>query len=172
MEIALGWHVVSGKGKGIIWHNGGTGGYRTFMGFDPEARAGVVVLANASTPAGPDDIGRHLLDPDSPLLAAGSPALAQPRERRAIAIANDVFDRYVGRYQLGPAAIITISRDGDRFLVQLTGQPAFDIFAESEKTFFLKVVDAQLTFDIDEQGKAVALTLHQNGVNQRAARAN
>jgi CubicO group peptidase (beta-lactamase class C family) len=170
MEIALGWHVVSGKGKGIIWHNGGTGGYRTFMGFDPEARAGVVVLANASTPAGPDDIGRHLLDPDSPLLAAGSPALAQPRERTAITIANEAFDRYVGRYQLAPAALITISRNGDRFLVQLTGQPAFDIFAESERAFFLKAVDAQITFETDAQGKPVALILHQNGVNQRAPR--
>ena len=74
LEIALGWHIVAANGQTIVWHNGGTGGYRTFMGFDPEARTGVVVLANASSPAGPDDIGRHLLDPKSPLLAASSPS--------------------------------------------------------------------------------------------------
>ena len=86
LEIALGWHIFTANGKTILWHNGGTGGYRTFMGFDPETRTGVVVLANASSLAGPDDIGRHLLDPKSPLLAASSPALAQPKARTQIAL--------------------------------------------------------------------------------------
>jgi CubicO group peptidase (beta-lactamase class C family) len=169
-EVALAWHIFTANGKTIFWHNGGTGGYRTYMGFDPDARTGVVVLTNAVSPAGPDDIGRHLLDPKSPLLAADSPALAQPKTRTQISLAKDVFDRYVGRYQLAPAMIFTISRDGDRFMAQLTGQPAYEIFAETEKDFFYKVVDAQLTFETDAQGKALALVLHQNGLNPRAAR--
>ncbi len=62
MEIAYGWHIQTKDGKSIIWHNGGTGGYRTYMGYDPKRRAGVVVLSNISTAEGPDDIGRYLLD--------------------------------------------------------------------------------------------------------------
>ncbi|HEY0590372.1 MAG TPA: serine hydrolase domain-containing protein, partial [Thermoanaerobaculia bacterium] len=69
LEIALGWHVSTRDGREIVWHNGGTGGYRSFVGFDPKARTGVVVLANMFTEAGVDDIGRHLLDPSAPLLA-------------------------------------------------------------------------------------------------------
>ena len=69
LEIALGWHIlVAPSGGEIVWHNGGTGGYRFFMGFHPTNRRGVVVLSNMSTPAGADDIGRHLLDPLFPLL--------------------------------------------------------------------------------------------------------
>src|SRR5438552_17922985 len=68
MEIAYAWHVQTKDGNSIIWHNGGTGGYRTYMGYDPKAKAGVVVLANISTAAGPDDIGRHLLNASYPLL--------------------------------------------------------------------------------------------------------
>jgi CubicO group peptidase (beta-lactamase class C family) len=170
MEIALGWHVATANGKTIVWHNGGTGGYRSYLAFDQAGRTGIVVLTNSFTPAGPDDIGRHLLDPKSPLLAANSPALAQPGTRTEVAISPEVFDRYVGRYQLAPAALLTISRDGGRFLVQLTGQPAFEIFAEGERDFFLKVVDAQLTFEADPQNKVVAVVLHQNGVDQRAPR--
>jgi len=170
LQVGLAWHITTANGKTIVWHNGGTDGYRSFVAFDPAARTGVVVLANAGTLAGPDDIGRHLLDSTSPLLAAGSPALAQVKSRTAITIANDVFDRYVGRYQLAPAAFFTISRDGNRFMAQLTGQPSAEIFAETEKDFFYKIVDAQLTFETDAQGKAIALVLHQNGVNQRAPR--
>ena len=170
VEIALAWHVFTADGKTIFWHNGGTGGYRTYMGFDPDARTGIVALTNAATPAGPDDIGRHLLDPKAPLLAASSPALVQPKARAQISVAKDVFDRYVGRYQLAPTVFFTISRDGERFMAQLTGQPAYEIFAETEKDFFYKVVDAQLTFETDAHGKATALVLHQNGQNPRAPR--
>ncbi len=61
MEVALGWHVLNPGGTEVIWHNGGTGGYRTFIGFDPKSRVGIVVLSNTSTTTGVDDIGRRLL---------------------------------------------------------------------------------------------------------------
>ncbi|MCW5557505.1 MAG: serine hydrolase [Verrucomicrobiae bacterium] len=163
MEIALGWHVRKGNDTEIIWHNGGTGGFRTWMGYNPRSRTGVVLLANAGMPEGPDDIGPHLL-------AEGAPLRQFPKPREETTLDPAVFDRYVGRYQLAPAAILTISRDGNRFLVQLTGQQAIEIFAESQTKFFLKAVDAQLTFENDAQNKPTAVTLHQNGVNQRAPR--
>ena len=165
VEVALGWHVFTAHAKNIIWHNGGTGGYRTFMGFDPTARVGVVVLSNTATPAGPDDIGRHLLDAQAPLATP-----AAPTQHTEVMVDAKLYDGYVGRYQLAPAAIITMTRTGDRLFTQLTGQPAFEIFPESEKTFFLKVVDAQLTFETDQYGKATAVVLHQNGIDQRAPR--
>jgi D-alanyl-D-alanine-carboxypeptidase/D-alanyl-D-alanine-endopeptidase len=67
VEIAYAWHIFTANGKTIYWHNGGTGGYRTFMGYDPATSLGVVALSNASTPSGVDDIGHHLLDPAFPL---------------------------------------------------------------------------------------------------------
>ena len=166
LSIALGWHVLTSKGKDLIWHNGGTAGYRTFLGFDPKTRVGVVVLSNAGTVAGPDDIGRHLLDPSLPLL----PPAVPPKAHSEIAVDPQSLDTYVGRYQLAPAAIFTITRDGSRLFEQLTGQARFEIYPESERDFFLKIVDAQITFEVDARGKASALVLHQNGVDQRARR--
>ena len=160
MEIAYAWHVQTKDGNSIIWHNGGTGGYRTYMGYDPKARAGVVVLSNISTAAGPDDIGRHLLNASYPLLK-----VEPPTEHKEITLDPKIFDRYVGSYQLAPNAVLTMSRDGEQFYTQLTGQPKIEVFAESERKFFLKVVDAQLTFDVAQanQGAATQVTLHQNG---------
>jgi CubicO group peptidase (beta-lactamase class C family) len=165
LEVALGWHVLTAHGHEIVWHNGGTAGYRTFIGFDRAARSGVVVLSNAGTAAGPDDIGRHLLDPQLPLLA-----LAAPAQHTEVKVDSKLYDNYVGRYQLAPSAILTISREDDHLFAQLTGQPKFEIFPEGEKQFFFKVVDAQLTFETGAQGKATAVVLHQNGVNPRAPR--
>jgi hypothetical protein len=137
------------------------------MGYDPKVRVGVVVLANISTATGVDDIGRHLLNASYPLLK-----VEEPTERKQITLDTKTFDRYVGQYQLGPNAIITMSREGDRFYTQLTGQPKFEVFAESERKLFLRVVDAQLTFDVDTQGAATQVTLHQNGRDIVAKRMN
>src|SRR5262249_667750 len=87
MEIAYAWHIQTKGGNSIIWHNGGTGGYRTYMGYDPKTRVGVVVLANISTPAGEDDIGRHLLDPSYPLAK-----VAPPVEHTEITLDQKVLD--------------------------------------------------------------------------------
>lgn len=163
LEIALGWHILSAAGREIVWHNGGTGGYASFLCFDPKARTGVVVLSNMSTDAGVDDIGVHLLDSSFPL---NSP----PKVRTEVAVSPEVFDRYVGRYKLTPSFIITVTREGDRLFVQATGQQKFELFAEGERDFFLKEVDAQITFEGDPEGKAARLVLHQNGADQPAKR--
>jgi hypothetical protein len=167
MEIAYAWHIQTKDGNAIIWHNGGTGGYRSYMGFDPKARVGLVAVTNISTPTGVDDIGRHLLNPSYPLLK-----LEAPREHNEIRLDAAAFDRYVGQYRLGPNAIITMSRGEGQFYTQLTGQPKFEMFAESERKFFLKVVDAQLTFNVEAQGAATQVTLHQNGRDLVATRMN
>jgi len=165
MQIAYAWHIQTRNGNSIVWHNGGTGGYRTYMGFDPKSRAGVVVLTNIASAAGPDDIGRHLLDASYPL------EKVEPlKEHIEVTVDTKVFDKYVGSYELGPGAILTVSRTGDQLFTQLTGQPKFQVFPESERKFFLKIVDAQLTFDTDAEGKATQVILHQNGRDLPAKR--
>jgi hypothetical protein len=87
-----------------------------------------------------------------------------------IAVDPKVFDRYVGQYTVAPTFILTVTRDGDRLFVQATGQPKLELFAEGEKEYFLKVVDAQVTFEVSQQGNAIGLVLHQNGRNTSARR--
>lgn len=54
--------------------------------------------------------------------------------------------------------------------MQATGQPKLEIFPESERAYFLKVVDAQISFETDGHGRATGLVLHQNRMNQPANR--
>ena len=149
MQIGLAWHILSRPSGNIVWHNGGTGGYRSYLGFDPVRRVGVVLLSNVGN-ANVDDLGFHLLDETFPLQAP-------PPRRTEIALDSLVVARYVGDYELAPAFRITVTREGAQLFVQATAQSRLPIFAESDSTFFLKVVDAQITFRAD------GLVLHQNG---------
>ncbi|MBI3491143.1 MAG: DUF3471 domain-containing protein [Acidobacteria bacterium] len=104
---------------------------------------------------------------------AAAPSLAAqqaPTTHTATTVEASTLDQYVGRYQFAPAAIMTISRDGEHLMAQLTGQPKVEIYPEGEHEFFLQVVDAQITFEVDDEGRTKALVLHQLGRDQRAAR--
>jgi D-alanyl-D-alanine-carboxypeptidase/D-alanyl-D-alanine-endopeptidase len=170
MEIGLGWLKRPKAGSEIIWHNGGTGGYRSFAGFDPKAQIGVVVLSNVYTTAGVDDIGFHLLDTESGLLPPNSPLLQPPQEHKEITLDSNILDRYVGKYQFVPNVFMTITRNSNQLSAQLTGQGPAEIYPENQTDFFYRVVDAQILFRIDGQGRADALVLRQFGREQLAKR--
>lgn len=161
LDIALGWNKLKKFDNEVIWHNGETGGYHSFIGFDKKRGVGVVVLSNACKDI--DDVGLHLLNSQFPLRK-----IEARKERVAIEVDPKIFDTYVGDYELVPTFVISITKDKTRLMLQATGQPKFDLFAETEKDFFLKVVDAQITFVKDDKGTVTHLILHQNGLDQKA----
>jgi serine-type D-Ala-D-Ala carboxypeptidase/endopeptidase len=157
VTIGLAWHrSKTPGGHTVVWHNGGTGGYRSFAGYDEATGLGVVVLTN--TAVGVDDIAMHLLDPAVPLAPL-------PKRRVAVAVSDDILRRYPGEYVLAPTFSLTITQEGGALFLQATGQPKFPLFAESPTQFFLRTVDAQITFTSDSTGKVTGLILHQNGQN-------
>ena len=56
-----------------------------------------------------------------------------------------------------------ITRDGERIFGQMTGQPAFQLYAESATKFSLKLVNAPIEFEVDSAGNVAGLVLAQNG---------
>ena len=156
MKIGLGWIASSEFGNSLVWHNGQTGGYHSFIGFDRSKGRGVVILANSSKNI--DDIGLHLLD-------ARFPLTAPPKVRKEIQINPTLLDAYVGVYELAPAFRLTVTKEGDALFGQATGQGKIQLFPETETEFFLKLVDAQITFVKDAAGKANEIVLHQGGAN-------
>jgi hypothetical protein len=93
-----------------------------------------------------------------------------PAVRKVVQLDPRSFDAYVGAYQLGPNAVMTVTRDADKLFTQLTEQGKVEIRPLSEREFTAPIVDARFTFDIDAQGKVSRLTLHQNGANRPAPR--
>jgi CubicO group peptidase (beta-lactamase class C family) len=155
-KVGLGWHIEGAGESEIVWHNGGTGGYRSFIGFTKNGKIGVVVLTNSTEFV--DDIGMHLLNPASPLTAI-KPNVPE------FAVDVNTLESYVGDYQLAPGFILTVSRSDNRLQVKATGQQELPVFAKSKNEFYYKVVEAQLTFTKNEDGKVESVTLHQGGRN-------
>jgi CubicO group peptidase (beta-lactamase class C family) len=159
-DYAFGLGVHTTGGHKMIDHGGGIEGFNTHLAYYPDDQLTVVVLGNLNGPA--SDIAGKL----------GSVAHGEPvqliTERKEITLPVAKLAGYVGTYELAPGINLMITLDGNQLMTQLTGQGKIPIFAQSETTFFLKVVDAQLEFGKDEKGAYVIL--HQGGRDQKAVK--
>jgi D-alanyl-D-alanine carboxypeptidase len=90
-----------------------------------------------------------------------------PPERAVAKIANASFDTRVGRYQLAPGFVLALSREGDRYFAQATGQGKLEIYPQNETIFFSRDVEAEVRFDGADSSY---LVLHQNGQQIKAAK--
>jgi tetratricopeptide (TPR) repeat protein len=91
IAMGLGWIITTTSEGDIYWHNGGTGGYRTYIGFNKLLRKGVVVLATGDDPS---NIATYLLYSDSlkELKRSLSTELAQKIDQQDVEIAKTFFE--------------------------------------------------------------------------------
>ena len=163
VRIGLGWHLTTKAGATTIWHNGQTGGYHSFLAFDPAAQRGVVVLANST--AALEDLGGYVLD----VAHALSPSPVDAG-LRFTPVPPAVLAARAGRYQLTPQVFFNVRPSGDHLEARLTGQSYLALYPASPTEFFYSDVDARITFEPAAGSGKAALVLHQNGRDQRASK--
>jgi CubicO group peptidase (beta-lactamase class C family) len=166
LDMGLNWLLPK---SGVVFHNGMTGGYNSFVGFSKTDKLGLVVLAD-TTVGGTSGLLDRVAMSFLRVVTEDKPR-EPPTIRAATIVDAAVLQKYTGKYSLVPLiATFSITCDDNRLYAQLTGQPSFRIYPESETEFFYKVVDARITFHTDSAGSVTQLVLHQNGKDRPAAR--
>ncbi|HEY2662266.1 MAG TPA: serine hydrolase domain-containing protein [Caulobacteraceae bacterium] len=140
---SVGWTVLERDGLDIIYKAGSTGGYDSWIGFDPARRIGIVVLSNTGD-SDVSDIGWHLLDPHYPLASL----------HRPVAVAQAVLDGEAGRYKTPGGEILSIARDGDHLTWSLPGGAPNPVSPASKRLFFAKASETELTFDFEAESQS------------------
>jgi hypothetical protein len=92
------------------------------------------------------------------------------KERTEIKLSNEQLQKFVGVFEIQESMEVTVSLKSNQLFVQLTGQNAFPVFAESELSFFLKVVDAQVEFQLNDKQEVTSLVLLQGGNKIKATK--
>lgn len=75
----------------------------------------------------------------------------------------EILEQYTGEYVLQPNFSIVISLEGNQLKAKATGQGKYEIYPLSKTRFFYKVVDAEIEFVQNKEGKTDALILYQGG---------
>jgi CubicO group peptidase (beta-lactamase class C family) len=153
-QYGFGWAFEDVRGHKIIEHGGAWQGFTSHIARYVNDKLTIIVLANRAG-ANPGAIAHGIAGLYNSELI--------PLERTEARVDPKILDDYAGQYELTPGLILNITVEADKLWVQPTGQRKAELFPESETEFFFKVVDAQVTFVKDSDGKVTRLVLHQGG---------
>ncbi len=150
-------------------HGGSNEGFKCTLVAYPEKGQGAAIMTNG-------DYGGML---NSEILRSLSEEYGwkdfQPSEKTVSEISPEIYDAYVGTYQLTPGRKLEVTREGSHLFAEPiqvipTAYVKCEIFPESENVFFMTRTDQKITFMKDKQGKVTGLILEQRGRRRKATK--
>ncbi len=153
----LGWGIRRVGERRILAHGGGTGGYSTWVGFDPGLGVGVVMLTN--TGDFDDDLASDLLRRGAPI---STPTVKVPRE---------VLETYVGLYAPDGRRAMAVRLEEEGWLtLQAPGNVRFRMYADSDTTFYVRRTPWRFTFQKDASWQVTGVVADLEGTERRMAK--
>lgn len=150
-KIGLAWLIQNTPSGEVYMHNGQTGGFASFIGFNPNLKRGIVLLSNVSTPL--DEVGYAYLSNTLESVKLAMPIELSPAE----------LEKLTGVYELAAGFNLSITQVNGQLFVQGTGQPQLELRANSPTEFINAAVQARIVFEVNTDGVATSLTLYQGG---------
>lgn len=178
LPYAAGLVMQNYRGLDVVEHGGSDAGFRANLMRFPKQHFSVMILSNAGDlNAGKltrDVADLYLADAlgaAPPAAKAAATPAATPAATVEVSIAAAALDAFVGEFVLAPNFSLRFTREGERLMVEPSGQERLPVFASGERTFFSKAVDARFTFELPgKDGTVDGGVLHQNGRNMPARR--
>lgn len=161
------------RGLSYVNHGGFYNGFVSDMVRFPEQHFTVIVLANTAEIEATNTalkIADIYLEKNFKTSTESEKIIT----KKAVELDPRIFDDYVGVYEVEGGKDFTLSyrRDGGRYFARATEQNEFEIFPLGPNRFFLKVVDAEVEFHRDTDGKINRLSHYQGGKEFKANRKN
>ncbi len=121
---------------------------------------GNALLENGSESLAVDNYKKSLaINPANTTALSALEKLGVKWEPPIVHVPEETLEAYTGTYTIHKGLDLTVTREANQLYGQATGNPKVELFAKSNSEFFVKVVNAQVTFDKDDR----TLTLYQSG---------
>ncbi len=154
--MAMNWMLAPVGDRTVHVHEGGTGGFSSFVAFDTQRERGVVILSDTTwnSIGSLGSLGQHLVDASMPL---GKP-------RKVTAPDPAVLDALAGDYQLAGGPRMSVKRKGDALVIHPQGQAEYEMGYDSEGDFYPLQFDAVLRPQRRADGSYAFQWLQMGGV--------
>jgi CubicO group peptidase (beta-lactamase class C family) len=162
-NAALGVFIEDYDGTKYFGHGGSNDGFQSGYYGSFEGGNGLVIMVNSDN----GQIIQELIN--SIATVYNLKGLNKSSILKPVEVEEKVLDSYLGNYQLRPELVLTITREGKQIFGQATGQPKFEVFAETTTKFRYKDFPATMEFVKDDQGK-VNKMIYIQGVTINAKR--
>ena len=131
-----------------VEHGGADAGYRSHMLRIPQQRLAVLLLGNAAD-LNVGDLAHRVADLYLEAMD-GIPSLEAARAAAAeveVEVSARTLAPYLGDFEMRPGFVLNFTTEGNRLMVQATGQSKSPMFASADDRFFMKAVPASVHFD-------------------------
>lgn len=137
---------------GVVWHNGETSGFRSFLGFDEARNRAIFIVANATLEA-LDQIGFHALNPAAPLPPTPLPDAFVDRK---------TLGTYVGSYRFSDKSIMTVMLDA-RGLIAVFDPPGLRARLHPRGSADFTIREPAINLHFDGADLNINVTVDQDG---------
>jgi CubicO group peptidase (beta-lactamase class C family) len=156
-EIGIGF-FLSGKDRNVRFgHSGWDEGFVAEMTMYKETGNGAVIMINSNE--------------GNPMLYEIERAIAREYnwvgyfedEKKSVALSDDTLGRFVGIYTNKAGLEYSVLHENRHLLFKPPGQPPITVYPQSATNFFMKILNAEITFDVTKEGHVKTLKLQQEG---------
>ena len=152
-----GWMVSDTDLGKRVKHGGNTLGFTSIIDRYIDKKLTIIALTNK----GYYDVER---------LADDLKNISQGKEHKSVEHLEEIeikdkalYEKYIGKYKLFEGADIYVTYKNGNLYAQVTGQPSFQIFPQTENKFFAKIVEVSIEFISNDKGETIKLNLEQMG---------
>lgn len=165
MDYGYAWMISQDPDGKTVTHGGNTGGFTSCILKNLDKGYSIIILTNAdeyNLQGIENNIKAILLNQNYEI----------PEKYKTVAVKEETLYSYAGEYVISPGEeVMMFCQDGNLY-TQIAGQPMFQLYAESEKKFYIREIDAKIEFEKDKTGKVSGIIIHQNGADIKATRKN
>lgn len=159
-SIGLGWFINHQYNDTIIWHNGSTGGFKSFIGFDVKNQRGVVVLSNSTRSI--NDIGFHIINHNF--------KIKEFQKKEIVELSLKDFSKYEGFYLMEAGDTMRLYSEDSRYFLYAEKQGVFEIYPQKGDLFIFDQLPFKLIFEDIKNSKFQTLILLDKNTNPKAKR--
>jgi hypothetical protein len=84
-------------------------------------------------------------------------------DEQPVEVDPSIFDKYVGKYDIGSSDIVYISKEDNKLFVQGANLPAYQLLPASDTEYFLREANARVTFNVGEDGMIDSAVINLSG---------
>lgn len=167
ISYGYGFRIANLEASKVIAHTGSTKGFTSIALFFPKENIYIAALSNCNCKNISDVTKKIATIVINKTQSDTNSILNNPSvlKRKSIRVSPESLKQFSGTYKVKENVNITIGLDENNNLFLLApGQSnKIELFAKSEHHFYVKVSNAEITFNKNEKNKIVSLTLNQSG---------
>lgn len=150
--------IADGDNGHEVFHDGNVLGFTSNIARYTDKGLSIIILTNS---------GYYTINPLTYALsniALGKNNYSMPKAKNVIKLDDSILNKYVGKYKSTDMGNISITNEGGHLYYSADGtNQKYELFAESQDKFFMRILYGDTTFDKNSDGQVTGITINIPG---------